>query len=124
MKLLKIDNIMHKVSDLQKAEKFYSEVLGLEKLWADEKAQMIGFKLEQSDSEIVITSDPNMPAFDWSFLVEDVVVFVEDFKKQGYKIETEPVEARCGKYAVLLDPDGNKIPIIDLTKFGGKPKFN
>ncbi len=115
---------MYKVSDLAKAEKFYGEILGLKKSWQDDKAQMVGFKFEQSDSEIVITSDLKQPDFDWSFLIENVEDFVENFKRQGYKIGTEPIEVRCGKYAVLLDPDGNKIPIIDLTKFNGKPKYN
>ncbi len=114
---------MYKVSDLDKSEKFYSNVLGLEKSWSDEKSKMIGFKFAQSDSEIVITSDPNMPSFDFSFLVENVDDFVIQYRKLGYEIEMEPIEARCGKYAVLLDDDKNKIPIIDLTKFGGKSKY-
>lgn len=123
-KLLKIDNIMYRVSDLQKAESFYTDVLGLKKAWEDRDAKMIGFVFEQSDSEIVIHADPNLPKFDYSYLVENVASFCEDFKKQGNAVLVEPIDVRPGKYAILSDPDGNEIPIIDLTKFGGKPKYD
>lgn len=124
MKLEKIDSIMYKVSDLEKAEKFYAEVLGLKKVWEDKERKMIGFVFEKSNSEIVIHADPNLPNFDYSYLVEDVVAFCEEFKQQGYRVSLEPIEVRPGRYAVILDPDGNEIPIIDLTKFGGKPRYD
>jgi len=123
-KLLKIDNIMYRVSDLDKAEEFYTNVLGLKKVWEDRDAKMIGFVFEQGDSEVVIHSNPDIPKFDYSYLAEDVVVFCEELKKQGHKIVLEPIEVRSGKYAVIADQDGNKVPIIDLTKFDGKPRYD
>jgi predicted enzyme related to lactoylglutathione lyase len=123
-KLLKIDNIMYRVKNLDKSAKFYETVLGLKKTWTDRERQMVGFCFAESDSEIVITADPEMPKFDYSYLVENVEHFCEEYKKLGYKIACEPFTVRCGKYAVLKDLDNNKIPIIDLTAFGGKPKFD
>jgi predicted enzyme related to lactoylglutathione lyase len=123
-KLLKIDNIMYRVSDLVKAEKFYTEVLGLKKVWEDRDLNMIGFIFEQNDSEIVIHSDQKIPRFDYSYLVKNVTSFCDEIKKQGYKVALEPIEVRSGKYALIADPDGNEIPIIDLTKFGGKARYN
>lgn len=122
-KLLKIDNIIYRVSDLKKAEKFYVNVLGLKKAWEDENAKMIGFMFEQSDSEIVIHANPDILKFDYSYLVENVASFCEGIKRLGYKVLLEPIEVRSGKYALISDPDGNEVPIIDLTKFGGKPKY-
>lgn len=121
--LLKIDNIMYKVKNLEKAASFYEDILGLKKVWVDTKRKMIGLKLLESDSEIVITSDATLPEFDYSYLVEDVGSFCGKFKEQGFKSELEPIEVRCGKYAILKDLDGNKLPIIDLTKFGNKPRY-
>src|SRR6266478_196842 len=123
-KLLKIDNIMYKVKDLQKSSDFYQNVLGLKKVWEDQSYKMIGFVFEQSDSEIVIHSDPNLPNFDYCFLVDDVISFCNEFKEKGFKLADEPFEVRPGKFAVLENIDGNKIPIIDLSKFGGKPKYD
>ena len=123
-KLLKIDSIMYHVSDLEKAEKFYQDILGLKKDWEDKDAKMIGFMFEQSDSEIVIQANPEMAKFNYSYLVDDAVKFCEEYKEKGYKPLLEPIEVRPGKYAVLQDQDGNEIPIIDLSKFGGKAKYD
>lgn len=123
-KLLKIDSIMYFVGDLQKGARFYQDVLGLKKVWTDESRKMIGFVFEQSDSEVVIHSDPTIPNNEWSFLVENVEEFVTEVKNLGYKVSFEPIEVRCGKYAIVSDPFDNKIPVIDLTKFGGKPKYD
>lgn len=112
------------VKDLKKSEKFYEEVLGLKKVWSDEEYKMIGFKFEKSDSEIVIHNDSSIPNPDFSFLVENVDAFCKEYKKMGYKVIREPFEVRPGKYSVLADLDGNIINIIDLTRFGNKPRYD
>ncbi len=123
-KLLKIDNIMYKVADLDKAAKLYIEALGLKQLWRDDKAQMIGLGWEKNQPEIVIHTRKDLPSFDFSYAVNNVPELVEQVKSLGFKIVLEPIDVRIGKYAVLEDPDGNKFQIIDLTKFGGVPQFN
>jgi catechol 2,3-dioxygenase-like lactoylglutathione lyase family enzyme len=123
-KLLKIDNIMYRVKDLKEGERFYTEVLGLKKVWEDTERKMIGFKLDQSDAEIVIHASPDLGDFEFSYLVENVEEFIKEREGQGLKLTFGPVDVRTGKYAVLEDPDGNQIPIIDLTSFGGKPRYD
>jgi catechol 2,3-dioxygenase-like lactoylglutathione lyase family enzyme len=123
-KLLKIDSIMYFVHDLDKSEMFYSEVLGLKMVWRDDNYKMIGFVFEGSDSEIVIHNDHEIPNPDFSFLVENVDEYCKAFKEKGYKVLFGPIDVRPGRYAVFSDLDGNKIPIIDLTKFGGLPKYD
>ncbi len=124
MKIKKIDNIMFRVKNLNKSLEFYQKVLGLKKVWEDKKNNMVGFQCAGNDSEIVIHKNKDIPNPDFSFLVDDVEEFVKDCKKKGYKIEKEPFEVRCGKLAVLRDLDNNKIPIIDLSKFRGKPRYD
>lgn len=121
--LLKIDSIMYRVTDLENAAQFYENQLGLKRIWTDSERKMIGFALKEGDSEIVIHNDSSIPNPDFSFLVTDVVRLCEDFKKEGQQICLDPIDVRCGKFAILSDPDGNKIPIIDLTAFGGKPRY-
>lgn len=123
-KLLKIDNIMFYVKDLEKAAKFYEENFGLTRAWADDEKKMIGFVFDQSDSEIVLHSDNSLPNPDFSFLVENVEDFCRAHEASGGRVAENPFEVRCGKFAVLSDIDGNKIPIIDLTKFGGQPRYS
>ncbi len=123
-KLLKIDNIMFYVKDLEKAAEFYEENFGLTRAWSDDEHKMVGFVFEQSDSEIVIHSNPEIPNPDLSFLVENVDDFCKTYEANGGKVVENPFDVRCGKFAILSDLDGNKIPIIDLIKFGGKPRYS
>lgn len=122
--LLNLDNIMYKVKNLDQATLFYTDVLGLKQVWRDDERFMVGFKMPRGEAEIVLTCDPAAPNFDFSFLVEDVGKFCKHVREKGYSIVEEPFEVRCGKYAVIQDCDGNKIPIIDLTKFGGVPVYD
>ena len=122
--LLKIDCIMHRVSDLDAATNFYTEVMGLRVGWTDKEHGMVGLLFPGNNSELVIHTDLSLQNPSYSFSVNDVAEFCRKFKEKGYKIVVEPFEVRCGKYAVLEDPDGNTIEIIDLTKFGGAPKYD
>jgi len=115
---------MYRVSDLQKAAVFYTRVLGMKQVWEDKERKMIGFTFPESDTEIVIHANPDLPKFDYSYLVKDVVAACREFEAAGYRVKLQPVAVRPGKYAVLLDPDGNEIPIIDLTAFGGVPRYD
>jgi catechol 2,3-dioxygenase-like lactoylglutathione lyase family enzyme len=120
MELKKIDNIMFRVKDLDKSAEFYQKELGMKKAWEDKKEKMAGFIFPESDSEIVIHTNPKIPNPDINFLVKDVNEFVKSFKG---KILMR-MDVRSGKLAVLEDLDGNKIPIVDLTKFGNKPRYD
>ena len=122
--LLKIDSIMFYVTDLEKAAEFYADVLGLRRVWTDEKRGMIGFVFRESNSEIVIHNDSSLPNPSFSFSVRNVKAFCNEYRAKGGAVVREPFEVRCGKYAVIADPDGNELPIIDLTKFGNKPRYD
>ena len=122
--LRKIDSIMMRVTDLDSSARFYEEAMGLKRAWTDNENQMIGFLFPGNNSELVIHTDPGLSSPSYSFSVEDVVEFCERFREQGYTVLMEPFEVRCGMYAVLADPDGNRINIIDLSKFGGEPRYD
>ena len=122
--LLRLDNVMYFVSDLDRAQKFYEDALGLKQVWRDEDRKMIGYQMSKSTSEIVIHADPSLPKFDYSFLVKDVVSFCEQVRQAGFYVVRDPFDVRCGKFALLEDQDGNIIPIIDLTAFGGVARYD
>lgn len=115
---------MFYVNDLETASDFYKNVLGLKKGWEDKENKQIGFIFDESDSEIVIHNDSTLPKFDYSFQVDDVEEFCKKYLEKGYKVVKDPFEVRCGKMAILEDLDANILPIIDLTKFGGKPRYD
>jgi predicted enzyme related to lactoylglutathione lyase len=122
--LRKIDGVMVRVTDLESSARFYEEVMGLKRAWTDTEKQMVGFLFPGNDSELVIYTGPKLDSPSYSFSVEDVVEFCRRYRERGYTVLMEPFEVRCGMYAVLSDPDGNRINIIDLKKFGGEPRYD
>jgi predicted enzyme related to lactoylglutathione lyase len=114
---------MFRVVDLEASASFFEGVMGLRRAWTDTENNMIGFLFPENNSELVIHMDPSLPNPSQSFSVDDVEEFCRSYREKGYKVLIEPFEVRCGLYAVLLDPDGNRLEIIDLTKFGGVPQY-
>jgi len=122
--LRKIDCIMLRVSDLEASARFYEDVMGLRRGWTDTDRGMIGFLFPGNDSEIVIHNDEGLPNPSYSFSVDDVTEFCNEYTNRDYRVLEGPFDVRTGKYAVLEDPDGNRVDIIDLTGFGGKPRYD
>lgn len=122
--LRKVDSIMYKVKDLSVSEVFYTDVMGLTKVWEDTDRGMVGFLLKDSDSEVVLHTRDDIPPFSYNYLVDNVRKFCDEHRRLGYTIAFGPIAVRSGSYAVLVDPDGNRIPIIDLTEFGGVPRYD
>jgi predicted enzyme related to lactoylglutathione lyase len=77
--------------------------------------------LRVSDLE---ASAEGLPNPSYSFSVDDVTEFCNEYTNRGYRMLKGPFDVRTGKYAVLEDPDGNRVDIIDLTGFGGKPRYD
>lgn len=122
--LAKVDSIMFRVKDIESAARFYEDAFGLRRVWKDEERGMIGLMLAESDAEVVVHRDPDIPSPSFSFLVEDVERFAKDHQRAGHPVIAEPFEVRSGYFAVLGDGDGNEIPIIDLTKFGNRSRYD
>lgn len=122
-KLLTIDCVMYQVKDIKKSIQVYL-ALGMTKRWEDTDRQMVGFTFPNSDSEIVIHTDTNIPNGEVCFKVENVEAMCREWKEQGYSVLLEPIPVRTGNYAVLGDRDNNALPIIDLTTFSGTPRYD
>lgn len=123
MGLKKIDAVMLRVKDLEKAAEFYLEIMGLKRGWTDEENQMLGLIFPGNDTELVLHRDENLPDPNVSYQVDDVMEFIEEYRQQGYKVLIEPFDIRCGKCAILEDPEGHSIEVMDITKFG-KPRYD
>ena len=120
--LKKIDAVLHRVGDIDEAIRFYVDVLGLRLGWREDS--MAGLLFPGNDSELVLHIDDSLPNPNISFQVEDVDDFVEEYREKGYNVLVEPFDIRCGMCAVLSDPYGNGIEVMDLTKFDGIPRFD
>ncbi|MCW4051525.1 MAG: VOC family protein [Candidatus Bathyarchaeota archaeon] len=122
--LKKIDAVMHRVDNLEESARFYEEVMGLKVGWTDPENAMIGLLFPGNDTELVLHMDTDLPNPNVSFQVESVEEFISGYKAKGYNIVVEPFDIRCGKCAILADPSGNSVEIMDLTKFDGKPRYD
>jgi predicted enzyme related to lactoylglutathione lyase len=123
MGLRKIDAVLLIVKDLEETAKFYIDVMGLKRGWTDKEHQMIGLLFPDNDTELVLHCDPDLPDPKVSYQVKDVLSFVEKYREKGYKVLVEPFDIRCGKCAILQDPEGHSIEVMDITKFG-EPRFD
>ena len=110
---------MVRVDDIEMAATYYAKVFGLRPQWSGDNS--IGLIFPESDAEIVLHNDSNMPsAVEVHYLVDDVVASVAEYTAKGCHILVEPFDITIGKCAVIQDPFGTRLCILDMTK-GSRP---
>ncbi len=112
--LRKIDCVMVRVDDLEAASGFYGRMLGLRPLWRD--AVSIGMGLPETDAEVVLHTMDLPRDRSVYYLVDSVLAAVSSWREAGCVVRTQPVEIAVGWCAVLDDPFGNPVCILDLSK--------
>jgi catechol 2,3-dioxygenase-like lactoylglutathione lyase family enzyme len=91
---------------------FYRDRLGHELLWRTETAA--GLRLGDSDTELVLQAQRSQPEVD--FLVGSVDQAATQLTRAGGRVVVEPFDIPVGRVAVIADPFGNPLTILDLTK--------
>ncbi len=108
-----VDAVTVRVPDLDRGLAFYRDALGHELRWRDDTQDSAGLALPDSGTELVLTTrfgyEPN-------WLVESVPDAVARFVEAGGTVIAEPVEIPVGRVAVVLDPFGNALVLLDLSK--------
>lgn len=112
--LRKIDCVMVRVDDLAVASRFYGEMLGLRPLWRDDVS--VGMGLPESDAEVVLHTMDLPRELSVHYLVDDVAASVSSWRAAGCEVRREPFEIAVGWCAVLQDPFGNPVCVLDLSK--------
>ncbi len=108
----KVDCLSLPVEDLDAALAFYRDQLGHELIWRTVEAA--GLKLPRGEAELVLHTDKR--PFEADLMVDSVPIAVERFVQAGGQLVQGPFEIRIGRCAVLEDPWGNKIVILDISK--------
>ncbi len=117
--LRKIDCVMIRVDDVNAAATYYTEVFGLRPNWSGDDS--IGLIFPESDAEIVLHCNPDIPSsVEVHYLVDNVTSIVENYVAKGCHLLVEPFDIAIGKCAVLKDPFGTRLCILDMTK-GPRP---
>ncbi len=119
--LKKIDCVMIQVGDVAAARAYYADVFGLRPLWQHERS--VGLAFPETDAEIGLHNEPDIPSrVEVYYLVDDVVAAVQTFSARGCQVLVAPFEIAIGKCAVIQDPFGVRLCILDMTK--GPLKLN
>jgi lactoylglutathione lyase len=107
----KLDCLQLPVDDLDAAVAFY-ERLGHEVIWR--RRSQVALSLPDTDAELVLqTERPNATV---DLLVEDVAAAVERFVAAGGRVVVDPFPIEIGLCAVVADPQGNELELLDMSK--------
>jgi len=101
-----------RVDDLERAITFYTVKLGQELLWKTQTSAGLGFP--GSKSELVLNTEQRPPGTD--LLVESVSEAIKQFTEAGGTLMFGPIEIPVGLFAIMSDPWGNPLNILDLSK--------
>jgi predicted enzyme related to lactoylglutathione lyase len=119
--LKKIDCVMIRVDDMEAATRYYTEVFGLKPVWSDETSTGLAFP--ETDAEIVLHRMVDIPSrVEVHYLVDDVIAATRTFAAQGCQILVEPFDITIGKCAVIQDPFGTRLCILDMSKGPRQPE--
>ena len=111
--LLSVDAVTFKVPDLDTGLAFYGDRLGHVLGWRNDEIGQAGLHLPGGNTEIVLTTEHG---YEPNWLVESVDQAVCDFAEAGGTVLAGPLDIPVGRLAVVSDPFGNVIVLVDLTK--------
>jgi predicted enzyme related to lactoylglutathione lyase len=111
--LQKVDAVTVPVPDLDSGLRFYSGALGHELLWRHDDIGQAAMKLPDSDTELVVATGLSY-APDW--LVTSADDAVRAFQSAGGRVVSGPSAIPVGRVAVVADPFGNNLVVLDLSK--------
>ncbi len=110
--LRKYDCVRLYVSNLEEALAFYRDSLGQTLLWRTEHAA--GLRLPDTDAELVLQTEDMGQEVD--FLVNSVDAAAEHWVRGGGRVMVPPFDVRIGRCAVVKDPWGNVLVLLDLSR--------
>lgn len=113
MLLRKVDAVTIPVPDLDSGLRFYRDRLGHSLLWRNDALGQAGLALPDSDTEIVLTTRPDY-APNWLVpAIEDAVTAIWN---AGGRVVVAPFDIPVGRAAIVADPFGNQLLLLDLSK--------
>lgn len=113
MKVRAVDFISCAVTDMDRSEAFYRDVLGLEVEVArgEPGTRASGYmEFDAGGTAIALVALPDLhPNALPALAVEDVAAAIEELRGKGVTIAMDPIETPVCFMAVVADPDGNRI---------------
>ncbi len=108
----KFDCLQVPVPDLEAGLAFYRDGLGHELLWRRERSA--GLRLPGTDAEIVLQTE--RPELEVNLTVASADAAVEQIVAVGGRVLVPPFDIPIGRCAVVADPWGNRLVLLDGSK--------
>jgi predicted enzyme related to lactoylglutathione lyase len=109
----KLDAVSIPVPDLDEGLRFYRDALGHELNWRNDDIGQAGLSMPGTDTEIVLATRLDY-APNW--LVPSADQAARRVVAGGGRLVTEPFDIPVGRVAVVADPFGNTLVLVDLSK--------
>ena len=110
--LRSVDAITIPVPGLDEGLAFYRDRLGHQLLWRNDVVGQAGLALPDSQVELVLSTRQHLEP---NWLVESLDTAVHDLVEAGASVAAEPATIPVGRVAVVLDPFGNPLVLVQLT---------
>ena len=109
---------------------WYKENLGLELepwggailRWPDDKAEDDGLTVWSTADNDTKWFSPSESPFMINYRVDNMEEMLEQLKRNGVEIVSGPESAENGKFAWIMDPDGNKVELWEPMLWDEKNK--
>lgn len=111
--LQKVDAVTIPVPDLDAGLRFYGDALGHELLWRHDGIGQAGLGLPGSDTEIVLTTRLD---YEPNWLVASADDAARAIERAGGRVISPPCDIPVGRLAVVADPFGNVLILLDLSQ--------
>lgn len=115
--LRRVDRILLRVPGIESAVRYYRDVLGM-KVLKQEKA-IATLRFADDESELVLHTDPDLPAEGVYYLVDNVRELYEKREALKLTFANAPTRISRGYRASIRDPFGNHIAILDRSLEAG-----
>jgi predicted enzyme related to lactoylglutathione lyase len=109
----RVDAVTVPVPDLDAGLRYYGQALGHRLIWRNDAVGQAGLALPDGDSELVLTT---RQSYEPNWLVDSVDEAVELLTGHGGELVTAPFDIPVGRAAVVRDPFGNTLVLVDLSK--------
>jgi predicted enzyme related to lactoylglutathione lyase len=107
-----VDAVTVPVPDLDQGLRFYRDQLGHELLWRNDAVGQVGLRLPESQAELVLSTNLEYTV---NWLVRSVSEAAETIVEAGGKVILQPTRIPVGQLAVVIDPFGNALVLLDLS---------
>ena len=108
----KVDCLRLYVPDLEVGLAFYRDRLGHELIWRS--ATAAGLRMPDTDAELVIQTEEQQQEID--LLVDSADEAARFIERAGGKVIVAPFDIQIGRCAVVEDPWGNPLVLLDISK--------